>query len=368
MESFLCRARLETLHAALATEQLDALQLAARTDRDELMRRLKALGIPLGKRHALIGALLLAAPPSVKGAASPPARTPLTTRPPSAPLSPHWPRAPVSRHAAGRRGALLLFGLPKFFAPRVFPRMERKLLSRIPLPCDVFVHTYDLTHTSNPRNREAGCALAPAEVAVAEPLSVQFQSQDEADRAHSALFERLQAHGDAWQNHYTSLRNVLREANSLARAHELMRAAEKQSGQEYAVVCCSRMDVLYVDSLPVECIQALQRAADDQLDPNVLFVPNFHEWRLSQRGISRSGGMNDRFAIGGPRAISAYATERLVNMELFCESTNLPFHTETFMQWLMRREGVNVVRMHFRLQRLRATGEVHDGDRELLPV
>ena len=78
-----------------------------------------------------------------------------------------------------------------------------------------------------------------------------------------------------------------------------MSSEETRSGSRYALVCCSRMDVLYVDRLPSECTSELRKALDGSLAPHSLFVPNFHEWRLSSSGgISRTGGMNDRFAIG----------------------------------------------------------------------
>ena len=386
MEAFLDSNALTALAGPLAPASLDELVALAHADREQLMLRLKGLGVTqLGKRHAVACALLRQASSGgeCSGAASSEAASaaardewwlanerfaavPLVTRPPTAPSS----GAPADDRTAARgpRCALLLFGLPKFFAERVFPLMVRKLIEQIPMPCDIFAHTYDITQTTNMRNREEGCALDPSEVQAASPLAFELQSQEAVDLEQSAELERLKAHGDAWRNEFVSLRNVLREANSLSRVHALMAAAEERQGFRYALVCCSRMDVFYVDKLPPECVRELRKAHDGSLAPNALFVPSFHEWRLSSDGaICRSGGMNDRFAVGAPTAMRAYAAGRLDAMLPFCEAKRLPLHTETFLQWHMRREGADARRMHFRLQRLRANGEVHDGDRELLP-
>ena len=192
---------------------------------------------------------------------------------------------------------------------------------------------------------------------------MEVQRQELADLELEADFASLKGFGDVWRNDFSSLRNVLREANSLARVHALYKEEEARLGKQYPVVCCSRMDVLYFDKLPQACVQELM-----ELDAGTVFVPDFHEWRLSSEGsISRSGGMNDRFAIGGPHAMRAYAAARVPSMHDFCTAKKLPLHTETFLQWHMKKAGANVKRLHFRFQRLRANGEVHSGDRELLP-
>lgn len=116
-----------------------------------------------------------------------------------------------------QRCALILYGLPKFFRDRSLPTLLHRVVSRIPMPVDVFVHTYDLTHTTNSRNGELACKLDPDEVRAAKPVRVEMQSQDVVDREHTPLFSEMKRHGDAWFNHFVSLRNVLRQYNSIQR-------------------------------------------------------------------------------------------------------------------------------------------------------
>ena len=62
------------------------------------------------------------------------------------------------------------------------------------------------------------------------------------------------------------------------------RAAGESSGKLYPVVCCSRMDVLYIDKLPAACVEELQALSD----PSTVFVPDFHEWKMSSTGSGKS--------------------------------------------------------------------------------
>lgn len=126
-----------------------------------------------------------------------------------------WPLS--AQPGAEKRCALVLYGLPKFFRERSFPSLVARVISRLPFPCDVFIHTYDLRETSNARNGEVACKLDPQAVHAARPIRVAIDSQDAADLALQPLFNEMRRFGDAWFNHYVSLRNVLRQYNSLKR-------------------------------------------------------------------------------------------------------------------------------------------------------
>mmetsp|Transcript_29770 Transcript_29770/g.80027 ORF Transcript_29770/g.80027 Transcript_29770/m.80027 type:complete len:303 (+) Transcript_29770:248-1156(+) len=270
----------------------------------------------------------------------------------------HWPLSTPPDQE--RRCALLLYGLPKFFKDRCFPTLEARILSRLPFPVDVFVHTYDLHETTNVRNNEAACRLFPEEVEVAHPVRVEMQDQGVVDKVHLAQFNELKRYGDAWFNHYVSLKNVLRQYNSLHRAYKLMELEQEEKGIQYTILCASRMDVLYLDNLPDSCVQSLA-----QLDPGTIFVPNFHEWELREDNlIYPTGGMNDRFAIGCRHAMRVY-TDRVEHAVSFCRQRARMFHTETFLKWHLAQRRVTVRKMPFRFQRIRGSGDIHDTDREL---
>ena len=99
-----------------------------------------------------------------------------------------------------------------------------------------------------------------------------------------------------------------------------------------------------------------------------VWAPDFHEWgcsvdRHGQVAVGLSGGMNDRFAIGDAASMRVWAHR--LDSTLAYVASGRPFHTETWLKWHMRRAAVPVHRMRFRLQRLRADGEVAAADRAL---
>lgn len=247
------------------------------------------------------------------------------------------------------RCALLLYGLPKFFRERSYPSLVAHVVARMRSPVDVFVHTYDLRATTNPRNHEHDCALDPDEVFDARPVAWQVDTQARIDAETAPLFEELKAYGDAWQNGFISLRNALRQYHSINCAHALMDAHVRATGaRPYATVIASRMDMLYLDDLDASLDGALHLAHDS------VCIPDFHE----------SGGFNDRFAIGGTDAMRSYCVDRLRWTVPFCQASGRPMHSESFIAWRLTRplESLHVRKMRFRLRRIRANGHVHDAD------
>ena len=61
--------------------------------------------------------------------------------------------APSASAASNQRCALLFFGLAKKFQEIVLPTISSSILKHNP-ECDVYVHTYNVTSVSNPRNNE----------------------------------------------------------------------------------------------------------------------------------------------------------------------------------------------------------------------
>lgn len=246
--------------------------------------------------------------------------------------------------------ALLLYGLPKYFQEMSYPSIIEHVLRHVRVPVDVFVHTYDLRITTNPRNSELQCALDPMEVFAATPVKWRIDTQDIIDAQLKPLFETLCAHGDAWSNEFISLRNALRQYHSIDCAHSLMEAHvhTEKGGRPYEMIIASRMDMLYVDDLDVEALMQGTPGLND------IYLPDFHEF----------GGVNDRFAIGGPDAMRAYCSARLEWTTAFCKARARPMHSESFLAWRLERsdDRVCVRKMRFRLRRIRANGRVQDAE------
>lgn len=250
--------------------------------------------------------------------------------------------------SASPRCALLLYGLPKYFQGVSYPSIVDRIVRHVRVPVDIFVHTYDVRTTTNPRNGEAQCPLYPEEALTCTPVAWRLEaSQDRVDADLDPLFHALCAYGDAWSNGFVSLRNALRQYHSINGAYALMAAHVHSTGRPYAMVIASRMDMLYLDDLAVEVLQRGEPGAND------IYLPDFHEF----------GGVNDRFAAGGPEAMRVYCQARLDWTVAFCADRARAMHSESFLAWrLAAAPAVRVHKMRFRLRRIRANGYIHDAE------
>ena len=194
----------------------------------------------------------------------------------------------MNAHEASQpRCALLLYGLPKFFATQSYPSIVKHVTSRMRIPVDVFVHTYDLCTTTNPRNGEYQCVINPNEIFTSAPLKWCIESQERVDADLDHIFNTLTRFGDAWHNNFVSLRNALRQYHSISSAHAIMDMyVQETHSQAYTTVIASRMDMLYIDDIDETLVDCNIAARD-------VYLPDFHEF----------GGVNDRFAIGGADAM-----------------------------------------------------------------
>ena len=147
-------------------------------------------------------------------------------------------------------------------------------------------------------------------------------------------FMALKAHGDAFDNGFASLRNLVHQLHSL----DSVTRAALADGAEVVLFC--RPDLAYHDSLAAPLAKALGRRG-----PGVL-LPYWHP----------CGGENDRFALAvGAPAIAAYGS-RIDLARRFCERTGGPLHSERLVRYALREAAVPVRRIPTRATRIRLGG------------
>ena len=147
-------------------------------------------------------------------------------------------------------------------------------------------------------------------------------------------FERLKAAGDAWQDDFQSLRNLVHQLHSM----NVVAAAALEGGAEVCLFC--RPDLAYHDSLsrPIHRAVAARK-------PTV-FLPRWEP----------HGGYNDRFAIcAGTEAIIAYG-QRIRCLHDFCAETGRPLHSEQLLAFSLARAEVSVRKITSRASRVRLDG------------
>eukprot|EP00277_Geminigera_cryophila_P046843 CAMPEP_0173074050 /NCGR_PEP_ID=MMETSP1102-20130122/10779_1 /TAXON_ID=49646 /ORGANISM="Geminigera sp., Strain Caron Lab Isolate" /LENGTH=293 /DNA_ID=CAMNT_0013943031 /DNA_START=294 /DNA_END=1173 /DNA_ORIENTATION=- len=155
--------------------------------------------------------------------------------------------------------ALLFFGLPKHFKDVVLPSIRKYILSVNP-GCDVFIHVYNVSSTSNSRNQEKNELLHPDEVnLMKEATTIVFESTaDFQKRRNVSLFYKYFPWKDGWI-WPTSLENMIKQWHSINHVWNQMANHENHVSEyhpghkvfQYERVGIFRSDVLYTNNINI---------------------------------------------------------------------------------------------------------------------
>ena len=232
--------------------------------------------------------------------------------------------------------ALAFFGIPRS-SDATFPLVRQNLIAPLNALGELRVvyHLWRQDRIFNPRSGEDH-ALPQANYLPFLPFEGTLQ---ERPRHPPAIFERLKAHGDAWQDGFHSLANMVLQLQSL------MAVTERAAAADADVVVFARPDLLYH--------QPVQRFHIDHVleHPDSVLLPDWEAW----------GGFNDRFAIAGTGAWRAYGG-RILLADRFCADTGQAMHAETFLRYALDFAGVAVRTIQLRASRIRVDGRIQPED------
>ena len=223
--------------------------------------------------------------------------------------------------------ALLFFGLAKHFNDIVFPSIQTYILNNNK-ECDIYVHTYNITSVTNPRNKESHTKVNPMEV------------YSMTNNVVTDTLKSVEAHIDFEYYHRTytqsggafpySMDNTLKQWYSIQRVWDSM-------PKRYNRVGLFRLDTLYTEPVNINSGNAV--------------IPDFHHW----------GGLNDRAFYGLYKWAKIWATDRLKKLSIRAKENNIyDMHAETFVKYLMR--DVPIELKPFCFKRVRATGKIKNDD------
>jgi hypothetical protein len=262
-------------------------------------------------------------------------------------------------HVRAAPTAVVLSGLIHRSLRHVVSGLREKVLSPLGRlgEVDLFYHSWDVAEIRNPRAGEHGVTVDPGEVArwLPEAQGI-FESQEEFDRTieWEALFARnpmRHCTGNEAAARAT-LMNYRRAVESQERA---WRFFQQTKTRDYARVVVTRADLRFLDELALPDELTGEAEADGNRQQR-LWLPRFHSW----------GGVNDRFAIGSETAMDAYS-QRAAFVDGWLLSGGQGNPETILMKWL-QRNGIGVGFLDFVFQRIRATGEVTEMDRDLKPT
>lgn len=197
--------------------------------------------------------------------------------------------------------------------------------------CVVFCHFYDQRVVCNPRTQEQG-QLNPDEWRLLHP-DIANIAPLELDREQK-LLEALKPFGNAWEDDWNSLQNILRQLLSLQHATHMI---STHGNFDYVVL--ARPDMEYHDAIDWPRLTKVTT-------PTTVVLPHW-QW---------SGGLNDRLAVCGNEAFQYYGN-RIDMATRFCRDRNRPLHSERLLFYTLMNSPTWLRTMSTRATRIRSNGQ-----------
>lgn len=195
----------------------------------------------------------------------------------------------------------------------------------------VFTHLFDQAEIDNPRSNERG-PLDRFEHLLLESDELKLEEPDRCLALYE--FDKLKTYGDPWDNHFTSLKNLIHELHSLREGWAM---AERWKPD---IVMFLRPDLLYESS----------------------FEPLLNKIRTKQRkGLcipiwQGCWGANDRFAVATTSLAACTYAMRIHHIHNYCVETNSPLHAEKFLLHRLRQDKTPTWFTNIRARRVRSNG------------
>lgn len=225
--------------------------------------------------------------------------------------------------------ALLFFGLIKNVKNLMTSSVHENIISTNPT-CDVFLHTYNFSRFTNPRNNENNAHYSLDGVEFLNTTNYTISPPEEPELNYTFYLQFFDSNA-GW--HYpNSMFNMLKQWYSIEKVWRLMEKAEKV----YDRVGFFRLDVLFINKIYINDGDAV--------------VPHFMNWK----GVL----MNDRMFYGLYKHARHWALGRFADVPKYIEKYKT-LHSEKYMYYRMK--NIPVQKKHICFHRIRLTGSVlHD--------
>jgi len=229
--------------------------------------------------------------------------------------------------------AVAFFGLPRC-SNVAMPSIQQNLIAHFPTGSEYkcFYHFYQQTIVVNSRSGENGVLDESNYQPFLEYDGVLEEPQ--AVLKHLPL-DGLKHFGDAWDDGFYSLRNLLLQLHSLKNVTERVKTWSPD------VVLFARPDLVYHDPVPPHLyLMAMEYE-------NSVFVPN---WQWGR-------GLNDTFGVCGKGSFGAYGT-RLDEVINYCNDAREPLLSEHLLKYVLLKNNKEVYHLNAKASRVRIGGVV----------
>tara|TARA_B100000886_G_scaffold317088_1_gene256122 strand:- start:2407 stop:3147 length:741 start_codon:yes stop_codon:yes gene_type:complete len=218
-----------------------------------------------------------------------------------------------------------------------------KILEDNNIKYDVYLHTYDLEVLTNKRSNEFNCMLDTEEYKLLNAKEFIIDSQDEFDKNFD--YNSVKKFGDYWGDNFSSLKNLIRQLNSLKKVFSLI----ENKNNEYDSFIFIRPDLKIISKIDIDNILETK-------NENVIATCNFSKWR----------GLNDRAAIGNYNSIKKYAN-RIDNIYEYMNE-NGKLHAEKLLKFVMEKFKIKNIDLNLYFIRIRANNDMEKKDLYILKL
>ena len=160
------------------------------------------------------------------------------------------------------------------------------------------------------------------------------------------LFLKLKKYGDAWNNDFESLKNLLLQLYSMNSAYDLINCRTD-------IFVSLRIDLEYIDNIS-DADLSFSKPCVKIPAPYVPFCTNICEFFY---------GFNDRLLISNSAEYCKIVLKRFDFALSYCSQTNLPLHAEYFLRWLCKYYNIKKTVLNMRASRIRCNGTVAEMDK-----
>jgi len=198
----------------------------------------------------------------------------------------------------------------------------------------VHYHFYDQQHVYNPGANENN-ELDPENYELFNQFAGALERPEGIIEKYG--IERIKSYGDAWNNNYSSLKNLILQLHSL---QQVTIALLEESPD---IVIFARPDLIYHDSMANEITSIMKDSKSAARLP---------AWQWC-------GGYNDRFSICNKHAIKPYGL-RLSQIDRYLDTYNTPLHSERLLQFALDSATIKIKPIQTRASRVRTGGAIKD--------
>lgn len=229
------------------------------------------------------------------------------------------------------RIAVGFFGIPRS-SGICYPSIQKYVVGALPTEAEVtcFYHFYQQDAVINPRSGESHALNVSNYSPFVDNMTGILEQPGEClDRWG---FHTLKKYGDAWDDGFSSLSNLVHQLNSLHQVTGLIEAFEPE------FVVFARPDLYYHRPLPQ---YPFSQSNEWQ---RTVYVPSWQWWN----------GVNDRFAICGSDSFRPYGF-RIEEAMNFCEAGNT-LHGERLLKYALSNTQSRIRTISTRATRVRVDG------------